>query len=317
MKIRKIISRITKELSKLNKNRIEILLYHSINEDENIFLKSSHNIIPDIFRKQMKYLSDNFQVISLKEIKDILQNNKKNGPYVSICFDDGYSSVITNANPILEEYNLPATLFICPSVINNEDILWRDKIRFIINSKIEDQFINYLKKNSSKSIYNFQLLNNYSFYVWSKHELAFSNMSIQEDLNNFFDFNNINISDLAKVKRLYILEEEIKKYKYLEFGNHTWSHPILTKLTYKEQKEEIINTHNYLLSKGVSPYSLSLPFSPYNSSTIEICKDLNYNLILNVSDKANLLNKLKDDLFIIHRKMSPKTLEGLRRILKF
>jgi peptidoglycan/xylan/chitin deacetylase (PgdA/CDA1 family) len=47
---------------------------------------------------------------------------------VLITFDDGYRSVLTMAAPILQQYHLPATVFVCTWPMGSRRMLWFDHI---------------------------------------------------------------------------------------------------------------------------------------------------------------------------------------------
>lgn len=106
------------------KNKIVILGYHQIREYRDtdgpktkLFITS-----PEIFEKEMKYLSDNgYKSISLKDYIDYIKNEKKisfGEKSVIITFDDGYRSQYDVALPILKKYNLSATFFIYSDCID-------------------------------------------------------------------------------------------------------------------------------------------------------------------------------------------------------
>ena len=81
-----------RRLQKYNNNRIEIILYHFVTRDDNPFSTSGHNVHPNEFEKQMRYLRNNYNVISLKDvINNSYLDSSNSKPWVSICFDDGYS----------------------------------------------------------------------------------------------------------------------------------------------------------------------------------------------------------------------------------
>lgn len=91
----------------LNKE-IVVLNYHSVAKDEWFY-----SVNPEIFEKQIKFLSKNFNVLSIDKIADYIEG-KINLPTrsVAITFDDGYNNFLTNALPILKKYNLPVAIFI-------------------------------------------------------------------------------------------------------------------------------------------------------------------------------------------------------------
>jgi len=109
---------------------------------------------------------------------------------------------------------------------------------------------------------------------------------------------------------------DIKKYDYLEFGNHTRSHPIMTCLNHQEQFEEIVSTHRYLKGAGVEPVGLAVPFFPYNNDTLDICRQIGYNLVLTFKNQSNPVHSdAKKDICILYRRMAPEDLKQLAQII--
>ena len=97
-----------------------ILVYHGIS-------KNSHkNCVPmNIFKEHMIYLKNNFKIISLSKLLDILELKEiQNDNLVAITFDDAYKNFFRNAYPILLKYNIPATVYIPANLVgqyNNWD----------------------------------------------------------------------------------------------------------------------------------------------------------------------------------------------------
>lgn len=96
-------------------NDIRILYYHSIgNEYE-------WSILPEQFEKQMKYIADNYKVISLCSL---ISNEMKLFPsrkkVVIITFDDGWEDNYTHAFPILKHHGFHATFFVTTKLITKE-----------------------------------------------------------------------------------------------------------------------------------------------------------------------------------------------------
>jgi len=77
-----------------------ILTYHSIG-----YRRYEMNVTPKAFARQIEWLSENVPVISLKDAAAGVAG-------VALTFDDGYRDNLTNALPILEQNNCPATIFV-------------------------------------------------------------------------------------------------------------------------------------------------------------------------------------------------------------
>ncbi|MGB9609260.1 MAG: polysaccharide deacetylase family protein [Minisyncoccia bacterium] len=93
----------------LNKNpKLIILIYHSVNPDHR------WSISPKNFEEQIKWLADNYPIISLKNFPNFQKDS------IAITFDDGYEDNYLYTFPILKKYNCPATIFITTGFITKE-----------------------------------------------------------------------------------------------------------------------------------------------------------------------------------------------------
>jgi len=75
------------------------------------------------FKKQVDFLKRKFNVLSMIDFVDCLEN-KKNFPdnSVVITFDDGYLDNYTHAYPVLRKFNLSATIFLATDFIDSDNI---------------------------------------------------------------------------------------------------------------------------------------------------------------------------------------------------
>ena len=93
-----------------------ILLYHHVATDT----PPSTSISPTDFRAHLEYLRDNdFNVIGLDTLIEALRNGRPvPDRAVAITFDDGYSSIYSEAFPMLQSFGYPFTLFLSTDPIN-------------------------------------------------------------------------------------------------------------------------------------------------------------------------------------------------------
>jgi peptidoglycan/xylan/chitin deacetylase (PgdA/CDA1 family) len=209
-------------IAKRNPRRVEIVLYHFVTDTTNPFITSGHNVTPAEFAKQLDYLQQNYEVIPLEAAPNAVRERTKfDKPLVSICFDDGYQSNLTEALPILRERGIPATIFVCPSVLGNAGLLWRDEVRYLIDQGLEDEFVAFLKAGDTSSCYQFESLNAMPFYRWSKSTDGITDMTIQADLKRFFVSKSIDTAAMAAEHDLFISPDDIHpNHDGLAFGNH-------------------------------------------------------------------------------------------------
>jgi peptidoglycan/xylan/chitin deacetylase (PgdA/CDA1 family) len=294
--------------------RLEIILYHFVSDQRDEFTLSGHNVPTAEFRRQMEYLAARSRIIRLRDLPEMAAEADPARPLAAVCFDDGYRCILKEAYPILQEMRIPATMFVNPQVLGNRDLLWRDKIRYLLQKGLEDELTAFL--HSQRGAYRFGQLEKLGFYKWSKHPKALRDMQIQKDVDAFFARKGFDPAAIAVQHNLFMEEKDVASREYLDFGNHTWSHPILTLLSTAAQKEEIVRCHEYLAARGIAPAGLALPFSPYNRDTIAVCRALGYPFILTVFEESNYLAPGKKERpVVLHRWMAPKSADGLAAII--
>ncbi len=106
-----------------------VLLYHRIaNDPINSQLLA---VSPQNFEGHLKELAENYNVVPLVKFIEQIRRNQLKPNTVAITFDDGYADNLINALPILEKYNLPATVFITTGMIGSDREFWWDAMERI------------------------------------------------------------------------------------------------------------------------------------------------------------------------------------------
>ena len=106
---------------------VPILAYHRVNDSD----KNPTTLTVADFDAQMKYLVDNgYHVIVPDDLLDAWESGKPlpDKPIV-LTFDDGHEDIYTNVFPILQKYNMRATVFIVTDHIGMKDFLTWDQAR--------------------------------------------------------------------------------------------------------------------------------------------------------------------------------------------
>jgi peptidoglycan/xylan/chitin deacetylase (PgdA/CDA1 family) len=113
----------------LARNRVTVITYHRVLPDTLLidYLFPSLAVSESVFSAQMKYLSENCEVVLLDEgLERLAGANKITKPLVAITFDDGYMDNYVVAAPILRKFNFLATFYVVTNLINSNDFLWHD-----------------------------------------------------------------------------------------------------------------------------------------------------------------------------------------------
>lgn len=102
-----------------------VLCYHGIGESGNP-LGATPTV--EIFEAQMRFLRENYRIVSLDELCGELNSRTGCEPGIAITFDDGYRSAYAHAFPILKKYKLPATIYVTLDSVETGQVAWYDRV---------------------------------------------------------------------------------------------------------------------------------------------------------------------------------------------
>ncbi len=126
MRLDRTISLLLRSILRVNNGKkIPILMYHSVTPQ---IKHRGHpyfctEITPATFEKHLEFLkSNNYCAIKLSELSSFHFENPIQKPVI-ITFDDGYRDFYEHALPILEKYQMPATVFVPSGLIDKEGVL--------------------------------------------------------------------------------------------------------------------------------------------------------------------------------------------------
>jgi peptidoglycan/xylan/chitin deacetylase (PgdA/CDA1 family) len=114
-----------------------ILMYHSVDDRNDRSDTWSLSVSPDNFAGQVEALVSERTIVPLEELARSVRAGCVPRRYAAITFDDGYANNLLIANPILERYNAPATLFLMTAAVNSSGFWW-DRLERIV---MEAEFV--------------------------------------------------------------------------------------------------------------------------------------------------------------------------------
>ena len=271
-----------------------ILLYHSTYKKIPSNMKEGlHNVEPKELFKQLRWIKENFEIVKLEHLFKNCNNKGK----VAITFDDAYSSVFSEALPIIEYLKIPATIFVNGSSIEGK-IFWRDKVRYLINNSLVKDFIN----------------KNRDFYLRTKSK-DLNSKKLEEKIDSFFStyYPSIILPNFAN--------SSLFEHPLINYGNHTFNHYILSSLDKSEQEFEIKTNQDFFFKKQVSESKIfAIPngsFADFNNTTIDLLVKYNYTGVLLSTNMINIdkLKHLNNKLPIANRYMVPNTFDNFQKRL--
>ena len=93
-------------------------------------------VTPKHFAEQMEMVNKYAYPISLAKLVQYLKAGSLPPKSVAVTFDDGYADNLYEAKPILEKYQIPATVFVCTGYVGRE--FWWDELDRLVMSTQAD-----------------------------------------------------------------------------------------------------------------------------------------------------------------------------------
>lgn len=222
----------------LSKTSLSILTYHGITRsklpvDDWCFISDMN------FRKQLKYLRSHFHLTSLSDAVGLIETGSIREPTAVITFDDGFIGTYEFAFPVLRENGAPATIFLPTKFVDSDNTLWFchlnqaftmthkthlvwKRTTFRIDDPSRKAAVSHVLQEKLKDL--------------PHHELTAEVEGIVRDLT-------AQNGGIGKPSPFRILNSdqisEMQESGLVEFGAHTHSHAILSRLSPEEQEQEI------------------------------------------------------------------------------
>jgi peptidoglycan/xylan/chitin deacetylase (PgdA/CDA1 family) len=263
-------------------------MYHRVlKKSELRYSFSSRGIIVSdkAFDSHVRYLHDHFNVISI----DDLVNHLENGSPIKdssclITFDDGWIDNYTNALPILTRYKVPALIFLPTGYIGTNQLFWQEMLASYIH-QLTDLPGDHIKFLKEQGVLAFGALDGNDrkrtvtqFIASLKQQ---SNERIDEVIdgfNNYLDRHDIQ-RDPKNIDRYVDWNQaRIMNKNGICFGSHAISHRLLTKLDDSELEHELTESKNIINSHlGDKVQSIAYPNGNFNDSVINQAENCGYN----------------------------------------
>lgn len=111
-----------------------ILAYHRVHPQRS---DKTPTISPGAFEKQMAILAQDWKPVPLSAVVDSLSGGAPLPPQaVAITFDDGTEDNFTHAFPILQQYKIPATIFMITGRIGKSGYLYPNHMELMARSSV-------------------------------------------------------------------------------------------------------------------------------------------------------------------------------------
>lgn len=212
----------------------QILVYHRVNDESDPIFPA---IPTAVFARQMEYVAENYNVCSLDEMTARLRSNELPPNLLAITFDDGYRDNFTHAFPVLRRLGLPATIFLATDAIGTGRVLWQDRVFAALRETRATALKNFpgseavpLGGPADRKAALSRILK----FLWSLEDGERS-LWVEKLVQQ------LGAQERIKGDGLMLGWEDVRAMSQhrITFGSHTVTHPVLSRISLQQAKQEI------------------------------------------------------------------------------
>lgn len=190
------------------------------------------------FERAVHWIARTHRLLPLDEVVAALREGRPlpDGA-AAVTFDDGYQDIYTHAWPVLQNYEVPATVFLTTGPMDRRELFWFDRFRYIIHTTEKKGFEveglgEFPLRTRTERFRAVTLIERSVLKVADEAEKLACIRAIEEDL----------AVDPPEVGDDYILTwDQVREMNQdsVSFGSHTVTHPQLTHLPLRQAAAEI------------------------------------------------------------------------------
>jgi peptidoglycan/xylan/chitin deacetylase (PgdA/CDA1 family) len=265
-----------------------ILGYHRIadtNSDEDEY---EICVTPSHFAEHLDILRKHTHPMHLTEMVHHLKSGALPRKSVAITFDDGYADNLYNAGPLLEQQQIPATVFVSTDYLGGE--FWWDELEHLLMAPpelphslqltIHGEPFEWSALQSSKMLNDREdqsirrKLNELLYF----HLLPLETEFRKDVLNHLKSWSGAQAQNATARRALTTAElQELAKSGLIDIGAHTKTHPVLTRLPAEQQREEIQGSKAFLEALlGKPVLGFAYPHGKFSEETQAIVEAAGY-----------------------------------------
>jgi peptidoglycan/xylan/chitin deacetylase (PgdA/CDA1 family) len=258
-------------------SRAVVLMYHCVGDHERdpwyLRVDAEH------FDEQIRLLREQFRPKTLRDIAAEARSGSITPGSVAVTFDDGYANNLTDAAPILERHDVPATVFVATGFVAHQRSYWWEQLEelFLGPGRLPENLEVALDDVRHRwSLGRAAARATPSAEEWRSHEpppsprqasfLALAELlervppatreAVMGDLISW-----AGRPVIVRGSRQPVTPEQLRRlasHDLVEIGAHTVWHPWLPLLSLEEQRAEIIGSKEWLqqlLGEGVLTFA--------------------------------------------------------------
>ena len=210
----------------LGSRRLAVLAYHDVPHGPT-------------FAAHLDYITEHYRPVTGADVSAALDGRSLPRNAVWITFDDAKPGVFAEAMPLLVERGIPASVFVCPGVVDTSEPYWWELL-------------------DAALAYGHQIA--FAGRQWTDSSVIAALKEVADEVRRAC-VDRVG-EELAVIGRSSVASQatsaDLQTWVAagLEVGNHTWDHPCLDRCDPDEQRQQIVAAHEWITDLLGAPTTL-------------------------------------------------------------
>lgn len=236
--------------------------YHLVSNNPPSHVQHLYKVLSvNEFERDLDFFLKYFKPIDSRTLIDNLSSNTKiQKSTVFLSFDDGFREVKDIIAPILLRKGIPATFFVNPAYIGNQDLMYRCKVSLIVDrlksTNIKVNIYNEIAKLLGVDCNSTSII---KFLFQVKHNQS-------ELLNRVAELIEVDFSEYLSVNQPYLSLDDLLVLAKSGFtiGGHGYNHPYFNEISFEDQVSEVMRCMGWVGSNIPDQLKLfAFPFTDF------------------------------------------------------
>jgi peptidoglycan/xylan/chitin deacetylase (PgdA/CDA1 family) len=263
-------------------------MYHYIRNNNSKY-PNFKNLTIDQFRKQIDFFHNTYGLVSKEDFIFSVDNRTPLKKGVVLTFDDGFKDHYQNVLPILEEKKAWGFFYVPTGHYEDKKILNVHRVHHLLGKCDSSFLLESVLKLVDTSMLNKDKIDEFDKEIYKDQELSSCEFQFKRLLNYYLhdeykakildEITSKHLNEAELYDELYLTKEELIEMEKCGsvIGSHTVTHPVLSTLSYEQQKIEIEKSYNFLnLFLSMRCKSFCYPYggrTTYNEDTFKALEE--------------------------------------------
>ena len=294
-------------LRSINYNNLTVLNYHRVTDPYDPCcdtFKPNISATPEMFDRQLAYLKKSFHMVNAGDVAACAEGKSTLPPRSAlITFDDGYADNYTQAYPLLKKHGMGALIFITTDFVGKSKPSFWDVAAYAFTHTTKTTAVLPL---TGETRWSDDAEKQVEMTRWIETLKTVPEEDKQHYAGELPAALGVDM-DESKFSHVFMTWDQAREMAAngIEFGSHTLTHPIMTRIPVEQAKHELVESKRLIeLELGKPVETFAYPNggrADFNTEIIAAARDAGYKLAFTLLPGSNFFRQLRADPYTIRR----------------